>query len=163
MSEAAEIRTIRVATGENKLSLEEMSEALPDTATIMTRVGECWWHLAYAARGNNWDLAEYYFRRVRKLGITLATLRPKHAERIVRFQEEALAPLLQAIGARDLAALEAAYQVATDMANEMHSESGYPFIRWELPAEPPKGLALGPVTSAISTPTGNGQIRGQSE
>lgn len=157
MSEAAETRTITVRTKENELTLEEMSEALPDTPTIMTRVGECWWHLAYAARGGNWDLAEYYFRLVRKLGITLATLRPKHAERLVRFQETGLPAVVAAIGARDLPAFEAAYRAATDMANELHAESGYPFIRWELPAEPPKGLTLGPVTTAVNTSTGNGQ------
>jgi hypothetical protein len=136
---------IRVRTDDNELSLAEMSEALPDTPTIMTRVGECWWHFIYAARGGNWGLAEYYLKRVRKLENTLAVLRPKHAERITRFQGSALPEVWAALEAQDLPRLEAAFEAATEMANRLHEESGYPYIRWELPAEPPKGLQLTPV------------------
>lgn len=159
MPELPEISEIKVTTKDNELSLEEMSEALPDTATIMTRVGECWWHLFYAARGGNWDLADYYLRRVLKLENTLVTLRPKHAERMARFQKEAVPPVVAAMEARDLAALETAYAAATNMANELHGESGYPYIRWELPAEPPKGLVLDPVENAVYPVSGNGEVQ----
>jgi hypothetical protein len=152
---------IKVTTKDNELTLEEMSEALPDTATIMTRVGECWWHLIYAARGGNWELADYYLRRVVKLENTLVTLRPKHTERMKRFQQAAVPPVVAALEARDLSALEAAYAAATEMANELHGESGYPYIRWELPAEPPKGLSLGAVAPAAGVASGNGQVHGQ--
>lgn len=155
---------IKVTTKDNELSLVEMSEALPDTATIMTRVGECWWHLIYAARGGNWDLADYYLRRVVKLENTLVTLRPKHAERMARFQKSAVPPVVAAMEARDLAALEVAYAAATDMANELHGESGYPYIRWELPAEAPKGLSLAPVHLPVGpTVSDNGRVPGQAQ
>jgi hypothetical protein len=154
-----EFPDIKVTTNDNELSLEEMSEALPDTATIMTRVGECWWHLVFAARGGNWELADYYLRRVVKLENTLVTLRPKHTERMARFQQQAVPPVVAAMEARDLAALEDAYSAATKMANELHGESGYPYIQWELPAEPPKGLSLGSVAPAISPASGNGQAQ----
>ena len=148
---------IRVSTDENEITLREMSEALPDTSTIMTRVGECWWHLIYAARGGNWDLAGYYLRRTTKLENTLKVLRPKHRERLERFQDAALPAVVAAIDARDLAELERAYSAATDMANELHGESGYPYIKWEVPAEPPKGLQLAPVTEEFRTRvSGNG-------
>jgi hypothetical protein len=157
MAEFPEVSEIKVTTIDNELSLEEMSEALPDTATIMTRVGECWWHLIYAARGGNWGLADYYLRRVVKLENTLVTLRPKHAERMARFQEQAVPPVVAAMEAHDLDALEAAYAAATAMANELHGESGYPYIHWELPSEPPKGLRLGSVAPAAAPVSGNGQ------
>lgn len=145
MSDGAEDMTVR--TEENELTLTEMSDALPDTATIMTRVGECWWHLIYAARGGNWELADYYLRRVVKLENTLVKLRPKHTERMRRFQQTAVPPVVAALEARNLPSLEAAYEAATDMANELHGESGYPYVRWELPAEPPRGLKLDLSTS----------------
>jgi hypothetical protein len=158
--ETSETPEIKVTTMDNQLSLEEMSEALPDTATIMTRVGECWWHLIYAARGGNWDLADYYLRRVVKLENTLVTLRPKHTDRMARFQQQAVPPVREAMEARDLAALEAAYSAATEMANELHGESGYDYIRWELPPEPPKGgLSLGSVAPLVGRASGNGQPR----
>jgi hypothetical protein len=137
---------ITVRTEDNELTLEQMSGALPDTPTIMARVGDCWWRFIYAARGGNWGLAGYYLRRVKKLDATLAVLRPKHAERLIRFKATALPEVEAAVEAEDLERLERAYAAATDSANRFHEESGYPYIRWELPAEEPKGLVLGPVT-----------------
>jgi hypothetical protein len=131
-----------VKTEENELSLEEMSSALPDTPAVMEKVGHSWWHLIYAARGGNWDLAGYYLRRVGKLENTLKVLRPKHRERLERFQREALPDVVAALELHDIDRLEDAYAAATDLANQMHVESGYPYIRWELPAQPPAGLQL---------------------
>src|SRR5262245_61421078 len=119
---------IRVTTDDNELSLEEMSAALPDTPAIMEKVGHCWWHLIYAARGGNWGLAEYYLKRVGKLENTLKVLRPKHRERLVRFQEQALPAVYAAIDARNIEALEIAYEDATQFANDLHAESGYPYL-----------------------------------
>lgn len=138
---------IRIKTEENELSLREISDALPDTPTIMKRVGECWWYLIYAARGGNWGLADYYLRRVRKLENALKVLRPKHRERLERFQSTALPAVVEAVAAEDLERLEAAYAAATEMANLLHHESGYPYIKWVLPQEPPIGLQLEPVAA----------------
>ncbi len=149
---------LRISTEENELTLREMSEALPDTSTIMARVGHAWWHVIYAARGGNWDLAAYYLRRIAKLENTLKVLRPKHRERLERFQATVLPAVVAAVDARDLAQLEGAYRAATDMANHLHAESGYPYIKWELPAEPPKGLRLEPVPPAAGTVSVNGQV-----
>jgi hypothetical protein len=135
----------KVATKDNELTLREMSEALPDTPQIMEKVGHCWWHMIYAARGGNWGLAGYYLRRVEKLSSALRVLRPKHAQRLWRFQTQALPDVLEAVEAEDLAALEVAYAAATDTANRLHDESGYPYIKWELPSEAPQGLQLTPV------------------
>jgi hypothetical protein len=139
---------LRVITEDNELSLEEMSQALPDTSTIMTRVGESWWHMIYAARGGNWPLAAYYLKRVRKLEGTLSILRPKHAERLQRFRETVIPEVIAALEAEDLPRFERAFTAATDMANRLHDESGYPYIKWVLPDEPPLGLQLSPVAPA---------------
>jgi hypothetical protein len=154
-----------VTTKDNELTLEEMSGALPDTSTVMARVGHSWWHLIYAARGGNWGLAEYYHDRVAKLARTLAVLRPKHRERLEVFQTQALRFVTAAIEARDLARLEEAYATATELANHLHDESGYPYVRWILPTEAPKGLDLGPVASngddAAPAPDGKGDGQGR--
>jgi hypothetical protein len=152
---------VRIKTEENELSLREISEALPDTPTIMKRVGESWWCLIYAARGGNWGLAGYYLRRVGKLENTLKVLRPKHRERLERFQRTALPAVSEAVAAEDLAGLEAAYAAATDLANRLHRESGYPYIKWVLPAAPPVGLQLAPVAAPDEAGAGqNGERSG---
>jgi hypothetical protein len=49
-----------------------------------------------------------------------------------------------AIERQDRAAFDRAFAAATDDANRQHVETGYPYIRWTLPDEPPKDLDLGP-------------------
>jgi hypothetical protein len=161
---------IRVSTEENEMTLEEMSSALPDTSTMMARIGESWWRLIYAARGGNWGLAGYSLRRTIKLSNTLMVLRPKHHERLERFQRNALPAVTAAVEAQDLAALEQAYTAATDMANRFHEESGYPYVRWVLPHSPPEGLELGLATQPVNGPhagdgrsDGNGQPAGDGQ
>jgi len=150
---------IRVGTSENELTLREMSEALPDTGTMMARIAENWWRLIYAARAGNWDLAGYCLRQTAKLEDTLKLLRPKHRERLERFQSTALPAVVAAVERRDLAGLEQAYAAATELANTLHGESGYAYIRWELPAEPPPGLQLEPAAGADGgRPTADGQL-----
>lgn len=144
---------IRVRTEENELTLAEMSAALPDTSQIMAMVGHSWWHLIYAARGGNWDLADYYMRRMTKLDNTLKALRPKHRARLERFQAEAVPAVEDAIASRDIDRLETAYAAATDLANVLHAESDYPYVKWVLPAEPPAGLQLEPVEPLAASPS----------
>jgi hypothetical protein len=138
---------IRIKTKDNELSLAEMSSALPDTPAVMEKVGHTWWHLIYAARGGNWGLAGYYLRRTAKLQKGLGVLRPKHRERLERFHAEALPAVTAAVEAENLEQLEKAYAAATELANDLHVESGYPYIKWVLPEEAPKGLQLEPVES----------------
>jgi hypothetical protein len=140
---------VRIQTEENELTLQEMSEALPDTPVIMTRIGESWWHLFYAARGGNWSLADYYLRRVRKLEDTLAVLRPKHRERLLTFRSTALPEVIVALDIQDFGRFEKAFHEATRIANQLHAESGYPYIKWTLPVDAPVGLELGPVEPGL--------------
>ena len=74
-------------------------------------------------------------------------MRPKHRERLERFQNAALPAVIEAVAAEDVAQLEAAYAAATGLANQLHHESGYPYIKWVLPPEPPTGLQLEPVAA----------------
>ena len=124
------------------LSLEQLAQLLPGTGEIMASVGNAWWKCAYAARGGNWELAEYFARRVRGLQRKLAQLRPKYAGDLVAFESEHLDAVLTALGAHNGPSFERAYAAATETANELHVKWAKPYIRWVLPDEPPKDLDL---------------------
>lgn len=134
-------RTVRTANGE--LTLEQIADSLPSTADLMANVGAAWWRCAYAARGGNWALAAYSARRVRSLQRRLAVLRPKYRERLESFEADPLAAVFRAIEAGDLSSFERAFAEATDVANRQHVETGYGYIRWKLPEDPPKDIELG--------------------
>lgn len=126
------------------LSPEHIAAGLPGTADLMVLVGNSWWRCAYAARGGNWPLAAFYARRVRSLQRRLSVIRPKYAERLATYEGAMLVPVFVAIERQDRAAFDRAFAAATDDANRQHAETGYGYIRWKLPDEPPKDLDLGP-------------------
>ena len=128
----------------DELSPEHIAAGLPGTADLMVLVGTSWWKCAYAARGGNWALAAFYARRVRSLQRRLAIVRPKYRQRLERYETEMLGPVFRAIESLDRLAFDRAFAAATDEANQQHVETGYGYIRWRLPDEPPKDLDLGP-------------------
>ena len=128
----------------DELSPEHIAAGLPGTADLMVLVGNSWWRCAYAARGGNWPLAAFYARRVRSLQRRLAVIRPKYAERLATYESAMLAPVFAAIERQDRGAFDRAFAAATDDANRQHIETGYGYIRWTLPDEPPKDMDLGP-------------------
>jgi hypothetical protein len=128
----------------DELTPEHIASGLPGTADLMVLVGNSWWRCAYAARGGNWPLAAFYARRVRSLQRRLAIIRPKYAERLAAYETAMLGPVFAAIEAPDRPAFDRAFAAATDDANKQHVETGYGYIRWKLPDEPPKDVDLGP-------------------
>ena len=131
---------------DEELTPEQIASGLPGTADLMVLVGSSWWRCAYAARGGNWLLAAFYARRVRSLQRRLGIIRPKYEERLAAFEAAMLGPVFAAIESRDHESFERAFATATDDANTQHVETGYPYIRWKLPDEPPQDLDLGPTT-----------------
>ena len=128
----------------DQLSSEHIAAGLPGTADLMVLVGNAWWKCAYAARGGNWPLAAFYARRVRNLQRRLAIIRPKYAERLAAFETGMLGPVFAALETQDRGAFDRAFAVATENANLQHVETGYGYIRWTLPKDPPQDVDLGP-------------------
>jgi len=126
-----------IHTRHGDLTPEQVAEALPGTGEVMRSVGHCHAMAWHAAQGGNWDLAAYFLRRVRSLLRGLAVTRPKYAEQIAEFDQGPVETAYQALLARDLAGFEAAYGLTVDRANELHVDTGHPYIRWSAPDQPP--------------------------
>ena len=136
----------KVRTKHAELSLEEIGSLLPGTGEIMASVSTCFGMCWHAAAGGNWDLGAYYLRRVRGLLRGLSVTRPKYADRLRDFDTGVLEQLYQALLERDRVAFERLYEEAVARANANHAETGYPYVRWRRPPEPPeKGLDLGAI------------------
>ena len=125
-----------------ELTVEQIAELLPGTGEIMFEVGEIWWKCAHAGRGGNWALAAYFARRTRSLLRKLSVLRPKYADDIAEFEGTILAPVLGACERSDRGAFDRAIAQAIDRANELHVKWAHGYIKYVLPADPPKDLDL---------------------
>jgi hypothetical protein len=136
-----------IHTRHGDLLRREVAEALPGTGEIMRSVGHCHAMAWHAAHGGNWDLADYFLRRVRSLLRGLALTRPKYAAQIADFDRGPLETAYLAVLARDLAGFEATYLRTVVRANQLHVETGHPYIRWSPPEQPPDaGLDLSPAS-----------------
>jgi hypothetical protein len=141
MSESPESRRIRTRHAE--LSIVEVAEALPGTGEIMRSVGHCFAMSWHAAQGGNWDLGAYYLRRTRSLLRGLILTRPKYAAQLAQFDARFLEPLYAAVLEGELQPYQARFAEAADEANRYHVDTGHPYIRWSVPADPPdQGLDL---------------------
>jgi hypothetical protein len=135
----------KIKTRHGEVSLEEIASLLPGAGDIMVVVSRVYGNLWHAAQGGNWDLASFYFRRTRTLLRNLSITRPKYAAQLELFEGEHLEPIGQALLAQDLDGFERLYEGSVKRVNELHVATGYPYIRWSRPEEPPDpGLDLGP-------------------
>lgn len=136
-------------TKHGDLSLDQLASFAPGLGGLMREISERYWTMYYAAKGGNWDLAHYCFRGMRKMFATGGITRPKRKNALSTYVETHLAPVEQAIRARDWARFEAAYSAATDEANRVHKALGYPYIEWRLPDHAPEHLTLTPVSPPL--------------
>jgi hypothetical protein len=135
----------KIKTKHGEVSLEEIAALLPGAGDIMVVVSRVYGNLWHAAHGGNWDLASFYFRRTRTLLRNLSLTRPKYEAQLADFVSDHLEPIGRALIAHDLDAFDRWYEASVARANELHVVTGYPYIRWERPEEPPdRGLDLGP-------------------
>jgi hypothetical protein len=135
----------KIKTKHGEVSLEEIAALLPGAGDIMVVVSRNYGNLWHAAHGGNWDLASFYFRRTRTLLRNLSLTRPKYEAQLAEFERDQLEPLSEALLVRDLDRFDRAFDSSVIRANELHVVTGYPYIRWSRPEEPPDpGLDLGP-------------------
>jgi hypothetical protein len=135
----------KIKTKHGEVSLEEIAALLPGAGDIMVVVSRVYGNLWHAANGGNWDLASFYFRRTRTLLRNLSITRPKYEAQLGDFERDFLDAVGDALLARDLAVFVGAYEASVQRANELHVVTGYPYIRWNQPEQPPDpGLDFGP-------------------
>jgi hypothetical protein len=133
-----------VWSGHREMTLEEIAIIQPGLARIMPEIGQRTWKLYYAAKNAHWALAKFEWEEIKELMELGAFTRPKHEEALNQFLAEDWPPIGKAIQNEDFQAFEAAFHHAIEQANAYHELKDKPYIRWQLPSEPPPDLDLKP-------------------
>lgn len=98
------------------------------------------YHVMYhAAKANNWELATYQLRRVRKALSTAKVTRPKYGDAIERFILDFIEPLDKAVRGRDWLRFDSVAQASVAASDAYHDDWGYGYIRYRIPEAPPLG------------------------
>ena len=129
-------------TRHGELTLDEIASMQPGLGRLMLEVSERFWILYHAAKGENWGLAAYQLRSLRKTLKLGAQTRPGFAADLAEYDRSSLEPLARAVMARRWQAFEDAYGAATAEANRYHDRLGFGYIQWQLPSDPPPHLRL---------------------
>jgi len=129
-------------TKHGDLTLDQLAEVQPGMSRLMAELANRFTIMIHAGRGGNWALAHFQSRQARGLFRIMSTVRPKYAEALQAFDKEFMAPIEQAIQAKDTAALNAAADRAVKESDAVHARFGYPYIRYRIPPRPPEHLDL---------------------
>ena len=132
------------AKNPERLELEELTSLQPGLARLMPEIGARLWKCWYAAQAQNWPLAVWQLKEMRKLMRLGEVTRPKYTDDLEEFIHEDVDPLILALEEQDLGRFERVYHDAVDAANELHRRWKKPWIVWKLPADPPPDLDLTP-------------------
>jgi hypothetical protein len=132
------------AENPERLELEELTALQPGLARLMPEIGARFWKTYYAALAENWPLAVWQLKEMRKLMRLGTVTRPKYTEDLEEFIAEDVEPLMQALEAHDRRRFERVFHDAVEAANEFHRRWKKPWIVWKLPDAPPPDLELTP-------------------
>jgi len=128
----------------DRLENEQLTALQPGLARLMPEIAARFWKSFYAARAENWALASWQLREMRKLMRLGTVTRPKYTDDLEEYVHEDVEPLLVALDDRDLPRFERLYHEAVEAANELHRRWKKEFIIWKLPDSPPPDLDLTP-------------------
>jgi hypothetical protein len=102
------------------------------------------WKAYHAGRAENWPLATWQLKEMRKLFRLGNVTRPKYEADVEAYLDEDLGPLFAACETGDPAAFEQAFHDAVEAGNEYHRRWNKGFLVWKVPPTPPEDLVLEP-------------------
>ena len=129
--------------------VERLRSIMPGQAVAMTQVAYNFNNLWFAARAQNWPLAQFYFNETRvrlRWAMRITPTRKIASGEIAlvpildAFEAAELAALEQSIGAKDEQRFEASYRRTMDACSACHAASEKSFLRLHIPAVPAEAM-----------------------
>lgn len=127
--------------GSTEDKLKTLADLQPGVGTVMIEYSGRYTNAYYAAKGGNWELADYMVKEMREIQEVGETTRPGRASSLKAFEQAYLDPLDKAIKAKDLKAFTTAFNRGVEGCNGCHASSGFAFIKYRLPKAPPSPLS----------------------
>jgi hypothetical protein len=127
---------------EERLTLAQIAKIQPGLGTVMLEYSYRFYVLYYAAKAENWDLAQYELKEQIEIQEVAEVTRPNHADRLRAFEHTYLDKISKAIEAKEWNAFKNAYAAAIDGCNACHVETGHSYIKYRLPSTPPELLRM---------------------
>ena len=132
-----------------RAEIERLKSIVPGQATAMTQVAYNFNNLWFAAHAQNWPLAAFYasetrarlrwtlrIQPVRKISTGDLELQPF----LDALEKDALAKINEAVTAKSVPQLEAAYRTALESCHSCHVAIEKPYLQLQVPTTPAEGM-----------------------
>ena len=119
--------------GSTEQKLKTLADIQPGLGTVMIEFSHRYTTAYYAAKGGNWDLADYQIKEAREIQEVGEATRPTRAAGLKAFEKAYLDPLAEAIKAKDFGKFDKAFKVGIQGCNGCHAGQGFPYIKYVLP------------------------------
>jgi len=140
---AKDIANEIIPTKHNKnLTIEDIAEIQPGLGTIMIEFGHRFYIIYYAAKATNWELAEYELEELIEAQEVAETTRPKYKKQLKAFEDNYLEKLEDTIEKKNFTKFKKQYNNTIKACNTCHALNGHPYIKYQLPKEPPRYLRM---------------------
>lgn len=126
--------------------LEVIRGKLPDQAHAMMDVGYQFSNLWFAAKAENWPLADFYFKETKShlnWAVRIIPVRKDNAGQEIdlkailqALENSPLKQIEESVAAKDVQAFEKAYRFTLEGCYACHKASDKPFIRPQIPTTP---------------------------
>jgi hypothetical protein len=122
--------------------IKRLSDIQPGLGTVMMEYSARFTNAYYAAKGGNFDLAQYMFKEMREIQEVGETTRPARAAQLKAFESGYLDKLDAAAKAKNWAQYSALVPQAINACNQCHVKNDFAFIQYVLPSAPPAPLKM---------------------
>jgi hypothetical protein len=122
--------------------IKKLSDLQPGLGTVMMEYSARFTNAYYAAKGGNFDLAQYMFKEMREIQEVGENTRPARAPLLKAFETNYLDKLDAAAKAKDWSKYSALFPQVVRACNTCHVKVDFAFIQYQLPSAPPAPLKM---------------------
>ena len=122
--------------------IKRLSDIQPGLGTVMMEYGARFTNAYYAAKGGNFDLAEYMIREMTEIQEVGETTRPARAPLLKAFETNYLDKLAAAAKAKNWSQYQSLTPQVINACNQCHAKVEMAYIVYQLPSAPPAPLKM---------------------
>jgi hypothetical protein len=122
--------------------IKRLSDLQPGLGTVMMEYGARFTNAYFAAKGGNFDLAQYMIKEMREIQEVGETTRPARAPLLKAFESNYLDKLDAAAKAKDWKQYQALMPQVINACNQCHAKVEMSYIVYQLPSAPPAPLRM---------------------
>ena len=122
--------------------IKRLSDLQPGLGTVMMEYGARFTNAYYAAKGGNFELAQYMIKEMKEIQEVGETTRPARAQLLKTFETNYLDKLDAAAKAKNWSQYSSLMPQVINACNQCHAKVEMSYIVYRLPSAPPAPLKM---------------------